>query len=171
MIKSNLPISTWLDTYKLFVHPAGAHIAGELVLELVNDNVIQSVRESGAGIPVAATFELELQNTGISSTMFSPEVTLIQDGDSDFGMVRVQRDLHFTNVDQTTIDSTGDQSMIELLSPNSFTMDDSSNSGVITLDQDSTSTSLLTLSTMDEGRYRTLFDSENSADSAHYPFV
>jgi hypothetical protein len=49
-------------------------------------------------------------------------------------------------------------------------MDDSDIGGIITIDQDSTGTSPLTLSTFDEGIYQTLFDSENSADSAHYPF-
>ena len=52
----------------------------------------------------------------------------------------------------------------------SFTMDDSDTSGIITFDQDSTGTSPFVLSTFGDGRYQTLFDSENSADSAHYPF-
>lgn len=169
LIKSDIPITTWLDTYKLFVHPAGAHIAGELVLELVNGNVIRSVRESGAGIPVEATFSTEAVaygNFGVSSE----DVTLIETGDGSIGMLRTQAHLHIDEVQTTTYDSLSTLTLREILSPNSFTMDDSDIGGIITLDQDSTGTSQLTLSTFDEGRYQTLFDSENSADSAHYPF-
>lgn len=169
LIKSDIPITTWLDTYKLFVHPAGAHIAGELVLELVNGNVIRSVRESGAGIPIEATFSTEavaFGNFGVSNE----DLTLIETGDGSIGMLRTQARLHYDEVQTTTYDSTSTLTLRELLSPNSFTMDDSDISGIITIDQDSTGTSLLTLSTFDEGIYQTLFDSENSADSAHYPF-
>ena len=169
LIKSDIPITTWLDTYKLFVHPAGAHIAGELVLELVNGNVIRSVRESGAGIPIEATFSTEavaFGNFGVSNE----DLTLIETGDGSIGMLRTQARLHYDEVQTTTYDSISALTLREVLSPNSFTMDNTNTGGIITLDQDSTGTSPLTLSTFDEGIYRTLFDSENSADSAHYPF-
>lgn len=36
LIKSGIPISTWLDVYKLFVHPGGMYVGGQL--ELVSAN-------------------------------------------------------------------------------------------------------------------------------------
>lgn len=170
LIKSDIPISTWLETYKLFVHPAGSYIAGELVLELVNGNVIRSVRESGSGIPVEATFEAELASTAIAPLMPTADITLIETGDGSVGMLRTEARQHFDVTGSASIDSLSTITIRQALSPNSFTMDDSDTSGIITFDQDSTGTSPFVLSTFGDGRYQTLFDSENSADSAHYPF-
>lgn len=169
LVKSEIPISTWLETYKLFVHPAGSFIAGELVLELVNGNVIRSVRESGAGIPIEATFEAEVASTAISSFMPNADVTLIEQGDGSVGMLRTEAHLDYNNISLTQFDSNSSVTIREAISPNSFKMSDSDTGGRITMDQDSGVSELL-FSTMDEHRYQTLFDSENSADSAHYPF-
>jgi hypothetical protein len=84
-------------------------------------------------------------------------------------MLRTEAHLHYDEVALSAIDSVSSITMREALSPNSFRMSDSDAGGLITMDQDS-GTSPLTFSTMDEHRYQTLFDSENSADSAHYPF-
>jgi hypothetical protein len=175
LIKSDIPIANWLETYKLFVHPAGAHIAGELVLELVNGNVIRSLRESGSGIPVGATFVSEPFTTGISSTMVGADITLIEQGDSGgIGMIRSEAGLHTDRVGSTPFSLLlGDSNKPaltyrEIMTPNSLTMDDSDHVAAM-FDQDS-GASLLVFKTMDEGRYRTLFDSSsNSADSAHFP--
>ena len=168
LIKSDIPISKWLETYKLFVHPAGAYIAGELVLELVNTNPITSEYLFGVQTQVAATITTSF--TALNSASGSVDITLIETGDGSVGMLRTEAGLHVENIGDTTFDSTSTITLREVLSPNSFTMDDSDTGGIITLDQDSTGTSLLTLSTFDEYKYTTLFDSENSADSAHYPF-
>ena len=168
LIKSDIPISTWLETYKLFVHPAGAHIAGELVLELVNTNKITSEYLFGVQTNLEKTTSVSF--TALNSASGSVDITLIETGDGEVGMLRTQAGLHIDNTGDTTFDSSEGITFREALSPNSFTMDDSDEYGVITLDQDSTGTSLFTLSTMDEARYTTLFDSENSADSAHYPY-
>ena len=173
LVKSDIPISTWLDTYKLFVHPAGAHIAGELVLELVNGNIIRSIRESGAGIPVAATFATETSTTAIASTMPSPDVTLIETGDGTIGMLRTKSREHMGIIGDIPISVLeGDSyhpalTYPEIVTPNSLTMDDSDHVTAV-FDQDSSYVALR--ATLDEGRYRTLFDSSsNSADSAHFP--
>jgi len=168
LIKSDIPISKWLETYKLFVHPAGAHIAGELVLELVNTNPITSEYLFGVQAQIDATVQTSF--TALNSASGSVDITLIETGDGSVGMLRTEAGLHVENIGDTTFDSTSTITLREVLSPNSFTMDDSDTGGIITLDQDSTGTSLLTLSTFDEYKYTTLFDSENSADSAHYPF-
>jgi hypothetical protein len=175
LIKSDIPISTWLDTYKLFVHPAGAHIAGELVLELVNGNVIRSIRESGSGIPVTSTFAAETSSTAISSIMPSPNLTLIEKGDGTVGMMRTKSREHMGIIGDIPISVLAGDSFHpaltyrDIVTPSSLTMDDSDHVTAVA-DQDSGSYIALQ-ATMDEGRYNTLFDSAtNSADSAHYPF-
>ena len=179
LIKSDIPISTWLDTYKLFVHPAGSHIAGELVLELVNGNVITSVRESGSGIPIAATFSTEVAAGAISSTMASPDITLLETGDladgGTIGMIRTPGKTTAADYGSVPLSAlVGDSyhpalTFREIVTTSSLTMDDSDHVAA-TSDQDSTAAKILR-STMDEGIYRTLFDSSsNNADSAHYPF-
>jgi len=166
LIKSGIPITKWLETYKLFVHPAGAHIAGELVLELVNDNVVRSYRESGPGIPIRSTFSGQF--TGIGNLQGNVDITLIQDGDGTTGMIRSSKNLHYLNTGEISIDSTLRYSIRELVSPTSITFDDS-DVRPYEFSQDS-GVSLLHSETFDKEKYRTLFDSENSADSAHYPF-
>ena len=169
LIKSNIPITEWEETYKLFVHPAGYYISGELVLELINGNVIQSVRESGAGIPVEATFETELFSSAISSQMYSPDITLIEAGDGAVGMLRTRSDLDYGKVALADIEDISSTSLRDLLSPNSYTLDDSDlTSGYnanFFMNLDS-----IGYSTFDQHSYQTLFDADNSADSAHYPF-
>lgn len=166
LIKSEIPITKWLETYKLFVHPAGAHIAGELVLELVNGNVVRSSRESGPGIPIRSTFAGQF--TGIGNVQGNVDITLIQQGDGTTGMFRTSTGLQYGNTGEISIDSTLPYSMRELLSPTSITFDDS-DLRPYEFSQDS-GTNPLHFETFDKEKYRTLFDSENSADSAHYPF-
>ena len=169
LIKSDVPISKWLDTYKLFVHPAGAYLAGELVLELVNGNVVQSVRESGAGIPVESTVVAErvaLAHFGVPNE----DITLIERGDGTIGRIRSKARENFGAIGTAAFDSAPTLTMRELQTPTSFLMDDSDTASLIRFDQDSTGLNILTLSTMDDARYRTLFDSSaNLADSVNYP--
>lgn len=169
LIKSDVPIGDWLETYKLFVHPAGAYLAGELVLELVNGNVIKSVRESGAGIPVEATFVQEVVAFG-NFGVPNEDLTLIEQGDGTIGMIRTKARQDLTRIGTAALDSAPTLTLRELQTPTSFLMDDSDTSSLIRFDQDSTGLNILTLSTMDEARYNTLFDSSsNLADSVNYP--
>ena len=171
LIKSNIPISTWLETYKLFVHPAGAHIAGELVLELVNTNPIPSEYLFGVQTRLARTTSVSF--TGLLQPTGSVDTTLIETGDGTIGMIRTKAGEHFGTLGETlvSIDSTGPYTFRELVTPSSRTMDDSDTTAATLFDQDSTGLAPLLLNTMDESRYDTLFDSAtNSADSAHYPF-
>lgn len=39
LIKSGIPISTWLDVYKLFVHPGGMYVGGQLELVSANEAI------------------------------------------------------------------------------------------------------------------------------------
>ena len=167
LIKSAIPVQQWEDAYKLFVHPAGAHLAAQIVLELVNGNVIQSLRESGPGSkPVFTTSTETIANMNLLGNV---DTTLIQRGDGTIGMIRADVEKDIERSLTTIMDSTATLTFRELITPNSFLMDDSETATAIRMDRDSPSGVIL-LPRFDEHRYRTLFDSSsNSADSAHYP--
>lgn len=38
LIKVSIPIDKWIDTYKLFAHPAGFYIGSEVLIEVYNEN-------------------------------------------------------------------------------------------------------------------------------------
>ena len=168
LIKSGIPVQEWEEAYKLFVHPAGAHLAAQIVLELVNGNVIQSLRESGPGSTetVSTSFTETIANMNF---LGSTDTTLIQKGDGTIGMIRADREKDIERSLTTIMDSAGTLTFRELITPNSFLMDDSDTATTIRMDRDSPSGVIL-LPRFDEHRYQTLFDSSaNSADSAHYP--
>lgn len=41
LIKADQPISSWLEEYKLFVHPAGMYVGGEV--QIVSDNTDNNI--------------------------------------------------------------------------------------------------------------------------------
>ncbi len=140
LIKSSIPTQEWSDAYKLFVHPAGAYLGAQLVLELVNGNVVQSLRESGAGIP--ATYSFQFEGIGNINALGVTDTTLIQRGDGTVGAVQgmVRADtrktfkdlINMEGVDSgkwTTFDSAGSFTFKDLISPNSLLMDDD---GIVT---------------------------------------
>ncbi len=138
LIKSSIPTQEWSDAYKLFVHPAGAYLGAQLVLELVNGNVVQSLRESGAGIP--ATFSFQFEGIGNINALGVTDTTLIQRGDGTVGavqgMVRTDTRKTFKDLTEgadsgkwTTFDSAGNFTFKDLTSPNSLLMDDD---GIVT---------------------------------------
>ena len=134
LVKSSVPAEEWLDAYKLFVHPAGAHIAAEIVLTLVNGNIIPSTRESGPGTPAVSTFQLEaISNINLLGYR-AP--TLIERGDGTIGMIRT--DVDKTNQDLQTLfmDSLQSYTFREVLTPNSLTMDDSLDTRISSMDRD-----------------------------------
>jgi len=90
-------------------------------------------------------------------------------------MQRQRVDQTFVDVGTYLVDSINSGYTIkELLSSNSITMDDSDTQTTATpdgVDFSQTDSSRVGISTFDQHRYSTLFDSAtNSADSANYPF-
>ena len=82
-IKSSVPISEWRTLYKTFVHPAGFHLAGEVIIEgLGNLNVLNmplAILDSGAGV-----FELDGFAAFSTSLAFGSITAIYADGaDSD----------------------------------------------------------------------------------------
>jgi hypothetical protein len=54
LVKSGVPISTWRDLYKAFVHPAGFYLGGEVIVEASNDLALNPmpnvILDSAAGL-------------------------------------------------------------------------------------------------------------------------
>jgi len=185
LVRSSIPFEQWKDVYKLFVHPAGVYIAGEILLEMVNVdhnniahnplldnngaiNYIQDEKGDELETLLSATFE------GDIAFEADLDITLINRGDDTIGMQRQRTGQTLRIVNDLTIDSIdAGYTIEELLSPNSLSMDDSdtgtlaSADGVVFSQDDSGG---IGVSTFDQHVYSTLFDSANSADSSNYPF-
>ena len=72
LVKSSVPIDKWKDLFKLFVHPAGMYLGGEL---LVSDRVFASMISPqlvGEGLPTD-DFYLEILKIAASLTTTPPE--------------------------------------------------------------------------------------------------
>jgi len=167
LIRIGLPLNEWIDTYKLFVHPAGVYLGAELLLELVN-TVGLSIAQDEIGDPIAEAVSSEAFAT-MSIGAETSQTLLLQD--SALGIRRFATGNEFRDIGTRTIDSSmPDRSTYDILGLSGTFMSDSGlASGSPTMDMDSEG--VITIqSTMDMGKFSTLFDSDNSADSAHYPF-
>lgn len=187
LVRSSIPFEQWRDVYKLFVHPAGVYIGGEILLELVNvdwnniahnplldNNGAIDYRQDEKGDDLESLLSSEFEGDFAFTADF--DITLINKGDGTIGMHRQRVDQTFVDVNALTIDQVDNGYDIEeLLSPNSVTMDDSdtgtnSSADGVDFSQDADPDVRIGVSTFDEHTYSTLFDSANSADSANYPF-
>lgn len=184
LIKTSLPFNEWKDVYKLFVHPAGVYVAGEVLLEMVNlawnGQEHNSAIENNGGINYImdeigdslGTLSGRLSQSDLLPEAFA-EITLINTGDGVIARQRQRTDQQFTDIGSLSIDSLGTgYDLEELLSPNSITFDDSNSGTFLVSDAQVFSqndSSGIGSSTFDQHEYSTLFDSANSADSAHYP--
>jgi len=168
LIRIGLPLNEWIDTYKLFVHPAGVYLGAELLLELVN-TVGLSIAQDEIGDPIAEAISSETFGTmaiGAETSM----TLLLQDSAS--GIRRFATGNEFRDIGNISIDSAmPERSTYDILGLSGTFMSDSNlASGGPLMDQDSDG--VITIqSTMDMGKFSTLFDSDNSADSAHYPLL
>ena len=159
LIRSTVPVGKWLDTYKLFVHPAGFFIGSELVIEAFNVNPIPVLQddvgekpEEFISIQVVAAFDIRADK----------DITLLNPGDAVFTVQRQDVDTFMRVASDAPIGSIDNYTMAELLSPNSLTMDDSDVIQVVTFDEDSSSALPKTYtSTFDKGIYDTQYDSAN----------
>ena len=131
LIKSDIPINVWREVYKLFVHPAGMYLGGQVVISEVNSNPVSTLMPE-----VAAADALENAITvageateGIGNDMPPASVTGLIDSDG----ITYRTDL------VTTIANIGDLTFEEFearyggidesVSPSKPTMDDSTGDG------------------------------------------
>ena len=81
LIKSTLPIDTWRDIYKLFVHPAGMYVAGEVQIVsiaepdylLMPPGIADSTGPQFTGIAEAAMFGFNATNHIVQDLGSQPE--------------------------------------------------------------------------------------------------
>jgi len=137
LIRAELPISQWREAYKLFVHPAGMYVGGEVLLEGVVDNAIATAMPDYEKISVNPT----IQSTA-SLTTYLPTLDLTGEVDSDgrgvYGKLRIDlpsavetyQDLTIEEIDQYY------DSMIDLVDASSPTFDADSSTNVGRFDQD-----------------------------------
>ena len=136
LIKVGIPISKWIDVYKLFVHPAGMYVGAELQIVAVNANTVNNTMPEEGDRIISDAIRIGV------ATLFSSgigEDTLLFDSDG----VVVRQDPYFTarRMQDITLQEILDKqtSMQDLLTVNSPTLDrdsDGSGGGAIRLSQD-----------------------------------
>ena len=89
LIKSSIPLSTWRELYKKFVHPAGFFLGGEVVLELVSTNSQLSVMPLNIDEPPPPLFVEGVANYTIPNGLVETLGILPDDGDSDTVVERI----------------------------------------------------------------------------------
>ena len=148
LIRSGLSVADYEALYKRFVHPSGFHFAGEV--RLIDEATFAT---SATGLDPLATLDLNpvyLSQASLGTNTLFGEHTGLQDS-SDGVTMRIdfrQQELAYYTTDsdftaQNMIDYYDD--IKTLLNPNSFTLDDSANTGRPLLS--------MTYETMDNDRF------------------
>lgn len=125
LIRSELPISLWRDVYKLFVHPAGMYLGGEIQIVTANDAIDIFMPDVST---VSETFLPVLEGVGSLDLVGFGDIT----GFIDSNGTLVRTDLRVTvgiyqSLTVTEINSSY-SSIREFITPRSITFDDSADS-------------------------------------------
>ena len=131
LIQSGIPVAKWEDLFKLFVHPAGWYLAGDVVIEGIYNLSASSMPiaalDSAAGTAIfeETAFATLTQNQSITGI-------IIDDNDSDSLAERVSLIRQIQLFNTLTIAGIADQynSIIEFADENSPTFDEDSD-GII----------------------------------------
>ena len=89
LIKSAIPLNTWKDLYKKFVHPAGFFLGGEVVLELPSTNSALLVMPDNIAEPPPPVLVEGTANYTIPFGLVETLGILPDDGDSDTVVERI----------------------------------------------------------------------------------
>lgn len=135
LIQSGIPVAKWQDLFKLFVHPAGWYLAGDVVIESIynlNASLMPlAVLDSAAGTAIfeETAFATLTQNQSITGI-------ISDDADSDLFAERVSliRQIHLFNT--LTITEIADQynTIIKFADENSPTFDEDSDGTIRAVD-------------------------------------
>lgn len=132
LIKSGLAVADYIDLYKTFVHPAGFFFLGQLAVQAQGELIpttpgIPDPLESDEGVKLITEVFL---NATLGGNVGGDNVTAIIDSIGGTGSFRVRvNDYIPAYADYTVSEITAYYGTIaELLSPNSFTFDDSTTS-------------------------------------------
>jgi len=132
LIRAGLSVSDYQDLYKRFVHPAGFHFAGDVLVS--SEGSIGTVITLHNPLEVTASDPLYEGQASFATGALFGEHTALQDS-SDGTTFRIdfrQQELFYYTVDSdlTAADwITYYDDIKTLLNPNSFTLDDSANAG------------------------------------------
>lgn len=170
LIRTSIPLQKWIDEYKLFVHPAGVYIGAEILIQDVNVAGL-TVLQDEVGDQLEQT--LSITDDAVFDITAAFSLTSLNEGDDTYSIQRQTVYQQFRDNDTITFtDQMASATQGSLLSPNSITFDDSEGSGYFdfSTSYDSDTQQGGFVPTFGSGKFNTLFDSANSADSAHYPF-
>jgi len=170
LIRVGVSVNEWRDVYKLFVHPGGMYLGSELLIELINENALEDQLPNGNKLTATLGFTVD---ASLQTEAFISQ-TILVDGDTDYGMHRQNVNQFFDQIGNIKLEDAQGYNLEEMLDASSATFDDSDDPAsvfrtAVTFDEEQTlSDSDMFTSRFDEGKFNTLFDSENSADSADY---
>ncbi len=89
LIKSSIPLNTWKNLYKKFVHPAGFFLGGQVVLEIPSTNSQVGVMPLSIEEPPPPLFVEGIANFTIPNGLVETLGILPDDGDSDTVVERI----------------------------------------------------------------------------------
>ena len=89
LIKSSIPLNTWKELYKKFVHPAGFFLGGEVVLEIPSTNAELLVMPDNIEEPPPPLFVEGTATYNIPNGLVETLGILPDDGDSDTVVERI----------------------------------------------------------------------------------
>ena len=123
LIKSDIPIDTWREVYKLFVHPAGMHLAGQVQIEAVNDALSTTMPEI-----------VKVVTTSVVTTGVATEDATLQPSSDITGLIdsadtTYRTDLLPFDSDMTITELSSYPSILAASSPSLPTMDDNDSDG------------------------------------------
>ena len=130
LIKSDIPIDTWRETYKLFVHPAGMYLGGQVQIASTNDAGIDTLMPE-----IARTVSTAVVTTGeaLFDLTAQPAADVTGLIDSDGTQYRI--DLLPIDLDMTIAELNSYPTIHEILSPSLPTFDDNdSDNHSVTMD-------------------------------------
>ena len=142
LVKTGIDISKWSELYKKFVHPAGFFFAGQVVSDTVgslNLTAPLSIEDSSPGPTIVS------QATAAFSLPFVQSTVLIDSGGGNVRSNLNELVSEYQNITLSQLDTTY-HTLRQVITPNSFTFDDSS---IRDSDENATPDFSLTLETMD----------------------
>ena len=148
LVQSGIPLAKWQDLFKLFVHPAGWYLAGDVVIEgiynLSASSMPLAILDSAAGTAIfeETAFAILTSNQSITGI-------ITDDNDSDAFAERVSLIRQIQLFNTLTITGLADQynTIIELADENSPTFDEDSDGIIRAVDFSNT------LETMDMNKF------------------
>lgn len=136
LIRSELPFDLWRDVYKLFVHPAGMYLEGEIQIVSVNTNTIDEYMPDvefvvGGGVAIISS------QATTSPLAFSSVTHIIDSAGIEYRSDVNKRIEYYETLPVSLLDNTH-RSLAQLITPTSRTFDDSADSNGRTIRFDDT---------------------------------